>query len=1241
MWRAFSLVFMGFVVSLQAEEFSAEKIDFFERKIRPVLAERCYECHSAESKKLKAELQLDHREHLLSGGDTGPSIVPGSPDTSLLIETIAYESPDLQMPPKGPLDAAVVDDFRKWIADGAAWPNEPVPERGSGGSEEKFDLQKRFAEHWSWREVKKPALPGVKNEALIKSPIDHFILSKVEAAGLLPAEPADKRTLLRRSYFDLIGLPPTPEQIERFLSDDSADAFEKVVDELLASPHFGEKWARHWMDLVRYAETYGHEFDYPLDYAHEYRDYLIRAFNADVPYDQFLKEHIAGDLLERPRRNPDEKFNESVIGTAFWYFHEATHAPTDVLQDEADHMDNQIDVFGKSFLGLTISCARCHDHKFDAISTADYYALTGYLHSSARQEYPLDPGLKRKAAVADLQELRSRAEAELEQISSGKIAEISPGRYLTAAIALIKEARKSAPAGDPWSGEVFDDFESGSFAKWKVEGEAFGDKPVGKVGGQRLEGDFGTALANSFSKGGDKYRGKMVSEPFVIGKPYINFLIGGGSAEATSFELWVDGKIVLAAQGSKSDVLEERSWEVSSLIGKQAELRIIDDSRDGWGHIEVDNIVFSEVPADEVFPSPEEIEAYASKAELKVSLLKNWVEVFTSREKNQFTTAGYFRKLLDDPSVSKSVDSQVSRAAGQIEAYREEATLIYQNGDSIEGWSASGFAFEPPSDRSGISFEQGSPFAAPGVISSSGLGRDQNGVLRSPTFTITGEGIHVKARAENLFARVVIDNYHMAKFSGLLFGGTIQKNHSTGGESKWFSFGSALKKYIGHNAYLEFVDKKRAVVEIEEIWMAGAGAPPAEPHPVVASLSRDAGTLDEVAANLNQAWVDAWESVRSGKGERTDTAFLNWMAGNGLFDMKDLSGPLADLLGEAQQVNRSLPPERYTVAMAEGTREEGNVYIRGSHRSKGESVLPRNLTALGGKEGDRLELASQLVAPGNPLVSRVMVNRIWHHLFGRGIVPSVDDFGPMGQMPSHPELLDWLASDFVEKEWSIKRMIREVVLSNTYQQDSAPAPGMAPAKLATIDPENILLSRMPVRRLQAEAIRDAVIAVSGRLESEMFGPSVPTHRTQFMSGRGARGSGPLDGAGRRSIYGAVYRNFLSPLMLTFDQPGPFGPKGRRSVSNVPAQALALMNDPFVIEQSKYWVEQDVTHYRSDRDRIAAMYEKAIGVEPGEERLGALKAFLDQQSAEYGGATQNAWADLGHVILNLKDFIYLK
>src|SRR5262249_36713033 len=274
------------------------------------------------------------------------------------------------------------------------------------------NLQKRKMEHWAWQPIQLSAVPAVRDAAWAQSPVDAFILSRLEAKGLKPAERADRRRLLRRVTFDLVGLPPTPEEINAFLKDDSPEAFAKVVDRLLDSPRFGERWARHWLDLVRYAESRGHELDYTTPNAYQYRDYVIRALNADIPYDQFVTEHIAGDLMQRPRLHPRERFNESILGTGFWFLGEEVHSPVDTRQDEADRFDNRIDVMTKAFLGLTVSCARCHDHKFDAISARDYYALFGFLESSSYRLARFDSLEQNRRIAVELAKLRERTRPE-------------------------------------------------------------------------------------------------------------------------------------------------------------------------------------------------------------------------------------------------------------------------------------------------------------------------------------------------------------------------------------------------------------------------------------------------------------------------------------------------------------------------------------------------------------------------------------------------------------------------------------------------------------------------------------------------------------------------------------------------------------------------------------------------------------------------------------------------------------
>ncbi|HSG72347.1 MAG TPA: DUF1549 domain-containing protein, partial [Planctomycetaceae bacterium] len=395
------------------DKITPEQAEFFETKIRPVLAEHCWKCHGPE--KQEANLRLDKYAFVLKGGDTGPAIVPGKPESGELVDAINYEATGYQMPPDGKLPREKIDDLTKWVKMGAPWPGADKETATDDQPETTIDFAAR-KKHWSYQPIANVAPPNVRQSDWISTPVDAFVLDKLERAGLQPASPADKRTLLRRITFDLTGLPPTLQELGEFLADESPDAYRKVVERLLDSPAYGERWGRHWLDLVRYAETAGHEFDYEIPHAWRYRDYVTRAFNDDLPYDQFIVEHLAGDLLETPRRRPDTGENESILGTGFYWFGQGKHSPVDIRAEECDTVDNQIDVIGKAFLASSIACARCHDHKFDPISTADYYSFAGFLQSSRRDEATIDPPEKLDSLAARIRDAISQAAPELTSV---------------------------------------------------------------------------------------------------------------------------------------------------------------------------------------------------------------------------------------------------------------------------------------------------------------------------------------------------------------------------------------------------------------------------------------------------------------------------------------------------------------------------------------------------------------------------------------------------------------------------------------------------------------------------------------------------------------------------------------------------------------------------------------------------------------------------------------------------------
>ncbi|HWE04777.1 MAG TPA: PSD1 and planctomycete cytochrome C domain-containing protein [Tepidisphaeraceae bacterium] len=379
----FYALMVGAAVRAAAPNLPADAggVDFFEKHVRPVLVQQCYKCHAATSEKLKANLSLDSRQGLLQGGDTGPAVVPGHPEKSLLIEAVKYTNDDMQMPPKNRLPASAVADLVKWVQMGAPWPQEAVAVNakpaGPAGATANYDRLRH--EHWAWQPLHDSPTPGVKDAAWPRNDIDRYVLAKLEAKDLTPVADADKRTLIRRVTLDLTGLPPTPEDVESFAVDSSPDAYARRVDRLIASHAFGERWARHWLDVARYAESTGSSRNVPYNNAWRYRDYVIDAFNQDKPYDRFISEQIAGDLM--PARTPAEH-NEHLIATGFLAIGVKDLNEKDRVKYLMDNVDEQIDVTTRSIMALTVACARCHDHKFDPIPTTDYYALAGIFRST-------------------------------------------------------------------------------------------------------------------------------------------------------------------------------------------------------------------------------------------------------------------------------------------------------------------------------------------------------------------------------------------------------------------------------------------------------------------------------------------------------------------------------------------------------------------------------------------------------------------------------------------------------------------------------------------------------------------------------------------------------------------------------------------------------------------------------------------------------------------------------------------
>ena len=1124
---------------------TAAQVEHFEKAIRPLLARRCFGCHSQKAKSLKAGLRLDSRARALQGGDTGPALVPGEPDKSLLVQAIRYDG-DYKMPPSGKLPPEEIKTIVDWVRDGAVWPRGGEDPDTMVNPAEAFDLEARRKSHWAWQPLaatSPPSLPDGTPEALVnwsQSPVDRYVVSMLLRQKLAPASEADRQTWLRRVTYDLTGMPPTPTEVDAFLGDRSKDAHEKVVDRLLASTRFGEHWARHWLDLVRYAESRGHESDYVTPNAWEYRDYVIRALNRDVPYDLFLVEHIAGDLLPRPRLHPERGFNESVLATGFWHLGDWCHSPVDLRQDEADRHDNMIDVFSKTFLGLTVGCARCHDHKFDAISQQDYYALAGFLKSSSfrlvrYESMQHNRDVARRLSVAR-HAARKRLYAALSDTVRPGIGDL-PAYLLSARDVISKKATKDDAA-------------------------LVAAADARKLGVERLKRIVGHLVSVTNSPGDPLY------------------------AWARACQL--EGEVTEQALADALSAVR-KGWQAKQAQAKgslKSSRLLVDFGQLGRRNWRQDGSSFRTGPVEpgDFILGGEPTEPFG--------------QVFT---RSSATWDAAFAGLV----VDKQSENENGRLSGWMQAGR---------------------------------------------------------TIRTPTF-VPKSGIvwYLAAGAGHAFASV---NSHRL-LHGPLHGQTVlswdadAKNPT---RRRWIRHD--LSAFAGHRVHIEF--STRGDKPLQLFLVAEGQQSPGDPFAsdgvaawatgLAPEKTRTLEATASASARVLEAAVD-WSIRPTTEQASSQATVLDWIVHHLplLVASPDVSRDrLAAVARPVQENERRLAREvrktsKLAIAMWDGSSVNQNLFIRGNPHKRGDAVPRRMLTALGGhrvKNSDpgsgRLSLAVALVQGRNPLVRRVIVNRIWHHLFGRGLVPTVDNFGVQGQKPSHPELLDWLAGQFHRERWSIKTMIRRLVLSRTYRMSSRAA-----AESLAADPSNRWLHSMRVRRLPGEAIRDAMLSVSGRLDRTYLGKSVPVYLSPHMIGRGRPRSGPMDGNGRRTIYIGVRRNFLSSMMLAFDTPQPFSTVGRRTRSNVPAQALILMNDPFVLSQAELWAKRLVASKQLDvAGRITRMYREALGRRPSDDERRAAETFLVEQGRRYGLTEQQGqsdprtWSDLCHVIFNAKEFIFI-
>ena len=929
----------------------AADLEFFEKKIRPLLAERCYECHSAEHK-TKAGLRLDVTEGWMKGGDSGAAVVPGQVDQSALIKAVRYTGLEFEpMPPKSALSREEVALLEEWVKRGAPGPvGDAVAAKPRSGGMTLAEGRK----FWAFVPPTAAPIPAGRGAGWARSPIDHFLAAKWEEKGLRPAADADRATLFRRLSFDLTGLPPEPEAQASFVADQRMDARERAIDGMLASPHFGERWGRHWLDVARFAESSGGGRTLMFKDAWRYRDYVIDAFNRDLPFDRFIREQIAGDLL--PYATAAER-RRQVIATAFLALGPTNYEEQNKGALRMDVVDEQIDTLGKAFLGLTLGCARCHDHKFDPVPTRDYYALAGILRSTHTLHNYTDNVAKWVDAALPLD---AAAEKEI-AAHDAKVAALERRIATLRATTKVATALTKSTSLKELPGLVVDDPQAKVVGRWKSS--------------QTTPGYFGEGyLSDDNELKGEK---TVTFTPVIglAGRYEVRLAYPALANRATNVPV-----TVFHADGEQLIMVNQR--ETPPMGGRFLSLGVFRFEKDGQGYVLVSNEGtdgFVVVDALQLLPADERKETAAA----------------------------------------------------------------------------------PPA-------------------------------------------------------------------------GADQQNRK------------------------QLVELRKLEAELKKL---NAGGP-----------------------QRLQAM-----SVREAVGEIGDT----------------------------------------------------EVRIRGVARNLGPKV-PRGFLQVAAygpapefspTESGRRELADWIGHPANPLTARVLVNRVWAWLMGAGLVRSVDNLGTTGDRPTHPELLDHLARQFVADGWSVKQLVREIVRSRAYGLATAGS-----AEASRLDPDNVLLSHAPRRRLDAEQIRDAILWAGGKLDRTVGGPNI-------SGGAAANASeyGYVFTDTRRSVYTPAFRNRRLELFEVFDFADVNASIGQRSVSTVAPQALFLMNHPFVLDQARFAAERVLAVPLPDEaTRIERAYRVALGRAPTPAELALAKDFLRTA----GGADARAevrleaWTELQQSIFSCVDFRYL-
>ncbi len=1174
---------------------SPAKIDFT-REVRPVLASHCFKCHGQDEGSRKAKLRLDVREAAIQPAKSGDiAIVPGQTNASELISRIFSTNEDDLMPPpeaKNPLTPADKEILKRWIAEGA-----------------------EYKPHWAFIAPKQASLPKVQNKKWPQNAIDRFVLARLDKEGLKPSPRADKYTLVRRLYLDLIGLPPTPAQADAFVNDPSPDAYERLVDQLLASPHYGERWARRWLDLARYADSNGYEKDRPRS-IWPWRDWVINALNRDMPFDEFTIEQIAGDLL--PQATPDQ-----VIATGFNRNSMLNEeGGVDPLEYRFYAMVDRVHVTATTWLGLTMACAQCHTHKYDPIMHADYYRFMACLNNAIEPTYKI----KETEVVAKRQKIQQQIDA-LEAALPDKFA-LEP--HFAWQIPAAAEFLST-------NGSTADFLSDGSF----------------RVGGAKPEQDTYTLTF--------EMKPQRVTHVQIEAIPDEQFGNGGSGRS-----------------GNGNFVLSELEMEVSATNGGTASRKVsfadalADFSQDGFS---VTNAIDGKHDTGWAIDGPNgtgklhhAIFALAEPVELT-----NPANVTLRLVQNhgQHDTLGHFRISFGEAASDQMVSEQHRREVRDQHCVQWLADqLPAANWQPLHPISASSIA---PI----LTIQDDDSIFCSGDFS------------KSDTYTV---------KFHNLPAGLKAFRLEMLADDRLPNGGPGSVYYEGAPGNFWLSTvrlkadGQAVALTNATESFADGANKAAQTLDDDPQtgWSIVGGT--GKTQNAVFQLAQNVTSTNEMQLDLTcekyyaaglgrfRLWVTTNENARASELNNEAVAVLaryndleklkTLFAGtNSSADRESLLRQFALLSpyfarprAEIEKLHAMLPKFPTTLVMQErplGQERKTFVHHRGEFLSLEETVTPGVPAFLPqlpeNAPSNRLALARWLVSGTNMLTGRVIMNRQWEALFGRGIVATPGDFGFQGDLPSNQDLLDWLAVDFVKEGWSQKKMLKLFVMSATYQQSSEVTP-----ELQERDPLNVLLARGPRFRMDAEMVRDTALVASGLLSEKIGGPSVFPPQPPGVSSEGAYGPLTWDTSVgpdryRRGLYTFAKRTAPYAMTAAFDGPSGEACLVRRDRSNTPLQALTSLNDTAFMECSRALGQIAAQTDGDDTTRAGLIFRRCLTRPPTSEEQAKLVQFYQAQFNRFASGElkateimdakdgahlneQAAWTTVARILLNLDETI---